>query len=252
MLVLPNVWLLCLATVLGPGAGAPATAPASRPADPMAGFRPFLPKKLADRERILLDLKQRRVRLQGRVVLREGPPLELLACLQRTKEHESIIALEGKAQHMQLAMLAAGMERGRPVQWQPFKPPTGMTIQVDVWWREGKRWRHDDARNWIRRMDDRTQTLTRRWVFAGSDFGRNLATGRMDFLAEEGTIITVVNFGTAILDVPVRSSASEEELMFEANTPRIPPVGTQVYLVLQAVKTPATQTQPAVKPKPTG
>ena len=43
----------------------------------------------------------------------------------------------------------------------------------------------------------------------------------------------VSNFGTAMLDIPVKSSKSNEELEFEAITKKIPPLGAPVHLVFK-------------------
>jgi hypothetical protein len=51
-------------------------------------------------------------------------------------------------------------------------------------------------------------------------------------LAEGGDFICVSNFASAMLDVPIRSSDSNEELQFEANPDQIPILGTPVRLVL--------------------
>ena len=45
----------------------------------------------------------------------------------------------------------------------------------------------------------------------------------------------MVNFDTAILDVPFRSSDKKESLGFEAWTRRIPPKGTPVTVVLAPI-----------------
>ena len=54
-------------------------------------------------------------------------------------------------------------------------------------------------------------------------------------MAEAGDFICVSNFTTATLDVPIESSQSNEGLLFEANTDRIPELGTPVRLVLKPV-----------------
>ncbi len=42
-------------------------------------------------------------------------------------------------------------------------------------------------------------------------------------MAESGDLICVSNFTTAMLDIPIESSQSNEGLMFEASTGKIPP-----------------------------
>ena len=54
------------------------------------------------------------------------------------------------------------------------------------------------------------------------------------YLAEDGDLICVSNFISALLDVPVKSSADEAHLVYRPLTENIPPVGTPVALVLEA------------------
>ena len=49
-----------------------------------------------------------------------------------------------------------------------------------------------------------------------------------------GDLICVSNFPTATLDLPIESSQSNEALLFEAFTGRVPPRGTQVDLIFSA------------------
>lgn len=74
------------------------------------------------------------------------------------------------------------------------------------------------------------------WVFAGSGFWvKN--DGTKFYQAEEGNVICVANFGDALLDVSVQSSASNDGLQFEPWTDRIPPLGTAVDVELIPVAT---------------
>ena len=70
------------------------------------------------------------------------------------------------------------------------------------------------------------------WVFAGSFFVTDEKTGEKFYQAEGGDLICVANFATATLDLSATSSATNDDLMFEAFTERIPPVGTPVTIEL--------------------
>ena len=87
----------------------------------------------------------------------------------------------------------------------------------------------------IQKFFDRTQPrqLEAPWVFAGSGWFKDESTGKELYLAEGGDLICVANFASAMLDLAVESSASgETNLMWEAWSDRIPPVGTEVLLEL--------------------
>ncbi len=87
----------------------------------------------------------------------------------------------------------------------------------------------------IQRFFVRTQPheLDAPWVFAGSGFFVDESNGTKSYLAEGGDLICVANFASAVLDLAIQSSATgESNLMWEAWTDRIPPVGTEVLLEL--------------------
>lgn len=80
--------------------------------------------------------------------------------------------------------------------------------------------------------DSQFRQMEAQWVFAGSGFNTDSATGEKYYLAESGDLICVANFSTATIDLPIESSATNEGLEFEAYTERIPPVGTKVTIEL--------------------
>ena len=85
--------------------------------------------------------------------------------------------------------------------------------------------------SWVK--DDKTgKPLAEHWVFAGSDLFMDPITKKTIYAADEGDLITVANFGSSILDLPFASSASDAERSFSANTEQVPPLGTEVFMVL--------------------
>lgn len=94
--------------------------------------------------------------------------------------------------------------------------------------------------------DTQYQPLSDTWVFAGSSFYVAPENGTRTYLAEDGDLITVANFPSSMLDLPVTSSDSTASLLFEAYTERIPPVGTPVLLLLQPA--PAAAAAPEKSP----
>jgi hypothetical protein len=171
--------------------------------------------------------------LDGEVVLRKGPPLEMFACLAGTKEHESIVAVETKAYMVHAALLAVGAKPGTTVRFEPkYQPATGPEIEIVLLWadKDGKR-RRARAQDWIRDINTR-QAMSHPFVFAGSGYWKDETSGRRHYLAEGGELICVSNFPSAMIDLPVESSQSNTDLLFEAFTEHIPPEGTRVRLVL--------------------
>ena len=112
------------------------TRPAAQANDPVADALKSDPKPAGELiplnkgETVLLDAKGKKLLLKSEVVLREGL-LELLVCLKRTKEHESILSVDAPAQIIHAGLLALGAKQGSPVRWQPeFQAATGQPIDI--------------------------------------------------------------------------------------------------------------------------
>ncbi len=250
---------------------------------------------------VQIDLKRKRLLVKSTVVMREGL-LEMLVCLKQTKEHESLLSVDAKAQVIHAGLIALGAEVGRPAQFVPeYKAAIGQQIDIFFTWTDADGKLHrDPAQSWVRhatrryfveklapvpkgfvvpvnddlKWDDKrsellwfgpmsdtqrdemlklskdtqfqkaiksihAQTQIRqldaKWVFAGSGFTTDANTGEKFYLAEAGDLICVANFTTATLDLAIESSATNDTLMFEAFTERMPPVGTAVTMELVPV-----------------
>lgn len=249
---------------------------------------------------ILVDARGKRVLLKTKVVFRDGV-LEMLVCRKQTKEHESILSVDGQVYLIHAGLLAIGAEPGTPVSFNPeFKPPTGQRVDIFLQWTDDKgKLQRVAAQEWVRhgirryyvepmaslpadlkmpgkeselRYDAKHKELSwygpmtaaqrdqlsalssdaaykkaiatfhkksqsrkmdAHWVFAGSGFYVDEKTGERHYQAEGGDVICVANFPDAMLDVDVQSSATgEENLLFEAWTEKIPPLGTEVTVEL--------------------
>jgi len=174
------------------------------------------------------DRKAKRLVLRARVVLREGY-LEHLMCSKGTKEHEAILATDAVPQQIHAGLLLTGAEPGHPVQFVPkFEPPTGSAIAIELLWSQDGKIHKSDARQWVK--DEKNAPLARDWVFAGSQFYEDPTTKQQRYAADEGDLITVANFGSSILDLPIESSANDTDRVFSTNTEKIPSLGTEVFL----------------------
>jgi len=248
---------------------------------------------------VLLDLPGKRLLLKTKVVLREGI-LEMFCCLKKSKEHESILAVDAKAYVIHTGLLLLQTKPGLPVQYEPkFKPPSGQEIRIYVQWKDKNgRLHRADVQTWVRRataryfvvpmkklpagfkLPDREKSELRfdkengelfwyghmtakqrdehkklsadrnyrkaiesffqrtrfvqmreKWVFAGSLFLVD-NNGKRRYQAENGRLICLANFPSAMIDVAKKSSSSEGSVLFESYTGRIPPLETEVTLEL--------------------
>ena len=179
--------------------------------------------------------------MNSRVVLREGF-LELLACRVASKEHESILAVRVEPHLIHAALLVANARPGKPMQMSPvFTPATGDRIDITLRWLDESGTQHESsAQEWVWDMsaspESAKQPMTTHWVFSGSrmlqDFDGN------DIYAADvtGELFGLSNFVGSILDVPIRSSDDNTQLMFGCFTERIPPLDTIVTIILTPVE----------------
>ncbi len=207
--------------------------------------------RLAEDYDVWIDPMRKYVIADGKVALRRGQ-LEMFACPKGTKEHESIVAVNSPATWIHAALLAIGAEPGHTVKFDPeYVPASGPRVDVFVLWidKDGKRHK-DRAETWVRNIETGKQ-MEHHWVFGGSGFWVDEATGQRSYLADGGDLICVSNFPSATLDLNVKSSRDTGSLLFEAFTERIPPRGTHVRLVLipQIPKKPASD-EPKESPTP--
>ena len=91
--------------------------------------------------------------------------------------------------------------------------------------------------------DSQPQDLDADFVFAGSQFYKQ-KDGTQYYMAEAGDVVCVANFGDAMIDISVRSSAETGGLMFEPYTERLPNRRTAMTIEL----IPVGLDKPAVVP----
>ena len=187
-------------------------------------------------DNIWVNKKKRTVIVGGTICLRQGQ-LEMFACPEGTKEHESIVALKSRAKFIHAGLLSVGAKPGRPVQYDPkFQAAHGDIIDVFVVWNDGhgneKKVRAQDM---VRRVKT-GKPMNHNWVFAGSGFWKSPEDGQRHYLAEGGEAICVSNFSSAMLDLDVESSQEASGLLFDAMTDNIPELGTwvEVHLIPRA------------------
>ena len=186
---------------------------------------------------IWFDAKAKQIMVAGVVCMQRGG-LEMFICPLNTKEHESIIAVNARSYEVHTALLATGTRPGQPVQWHPdFKPVSGPKIAIDVTWKDPESGDvvTKSAQQMIRSFKTKKQ-LDKDFIFGGSVMEKDEETGRVIYYGDGGELVCVSNFSTATMDLPIESSQSNEDLIFEANPDNIPIPGTKVYVVFKPAK----------------
>jgi hypothetical protein len=198
-------------------------------------------KKVKVGENVFLEIDgdKRRVLVHG-IVCRQMGQLEQFLCKRNTKEHEAIVSADCDAKHIHAALMAAGAEPGSPVKFQPkFTPAHGTVIKVYVQYEAKGKTIKVPAQQWVKNMKTKKE-LDIDWVFAGSF----LIPNRLDpkapplYAANDGDVICLANFDSAMLDLPIESSKDNDDLVFEAFTDRIPALETPVIVILEPVLPP--------------
>ncbi len=205
---------------------------------PLAGTR----KKIAKGVYLEINGKRRRVLVDAHVCLREGSyGLETFLCRSGTKEHESVLATDADARMIHAALIACGGEPGHPVRFFENKPPetpTGSRILVSVDYKEDGKEHTVRAQDWVLNVQTR-KPLAKDWVFAGSFLYKDPDEPKAEprYVANgDGAYICVNNVPTAMLDLPIKSANAPEARIFSFNTPKIPPIGTKVTVILEPKK----------------
>ncbi|MEQ1907146.1 MAG: YdjY domain-containing protein [Pirellulaceae bacterium] len=185
---------------------------------------------------IWIDADKKQVIVAGQICLRMGQ-LEMFACPKHSKEHESVVVIGLRPELIHAGLLSLDINPGKPVQYDPeFKPASGPEIEIRVRWLGEKGVKEVRSQEMVRSFRDKKE-MTSPWVFGGSIFYED-PDGGQTYAANHGSFICLSNFPDAMIDVPVQSSDSADSLLFEANTEKIPPLGTQVYLIFEAAKKP--------------
>ncbi|MFO0937455.1 MAG: YdjY domain-containing protein [Gemmataceae bacterium] len=184
-------------------------------------------------------MKPVRILFAAEVCLSKGP-LEVFCTKRGTKEHESILRINFDAKYLHAGLLAIGAKPGKPVQWvdpktekPDYKPASGEFIDVSVnYTLKGKSFNHP-AQEWI--LDSKTsKVMKHEWVFAGSRFYKNPERPADPdyYMANNGEVISISNFADSMLDLPVEVTSSNDDLFFQCNDKKIPPLLSKVWVIM--------------------
>ncbi len=178
-----------------------------------------------------IDWPNRRVELAAAVVLREGY-LELVACSPNSREHESILVIPARPLHVWQALGLLGIESGHPPRWdavnQQVIPARGAHLAIDVRYELDGETRTHPIHEWLWDGHGQRPCPRLEWVLAGS-----ILNPEGGLAADiEGTVISVVDFDSALISLGVSYSADNSALWLSPRTERLPPVGALCTVIL--------------------
>jgi hypothetical protein len=213
-----------------------AEAPAEKPRDLGPPLVEDMSKliRLDPKQPVWIDAKNKHVVLQGEVC-KAGYPLEFFATYSN-RSYEAAVSVNVTPSIAHAGLMAVGAEPGHPAKFDPeFAPPTGTEVAIEVRWKDDKgNVKSAPAQEWIRNIKTK-KPLDCNWVFAGSYFVTDEATGKKYYQADSGELICVLNLPNAMLDLPLRSYGAIEARSFEAFEEHLPPAGTPITILLKPI-----------------
>lgn len=214
---------------------------------------------------MVIDREKRCIDLEATVCLDEGF-LELVACTNGSKEHESIVTVSARPLHIHAALLLLGAKNGNPAmrkqvgedekRWIDI-PPDGDPIDAYLVFNnsDGKLIERpvsdfimsskelaDEIDVAGDRAKEKKQTENNKFphtfFFAGSQLRDNdNGGGPRQYLADtSGHVISIATFGDELLCLPSVHSRTNAELTWRANPKHLPKVGTKITLRLRPKK----------------
>ena len=176
---------------------------------------------------------------------RDSGPLIQVACAADTREHESLLVVSPQPSEIRAALHMAGYAQGAPGRWirqdgEPwFIPPIGAAIEISVRCepRPGQL-SEEPISKWLRHVDDAVPFPGDTWIFGGSHRVETPAwVGGGEQLEADltGSVIGLATFGDELLGFPqgLEDPDQDDQTLWAIRTPRVPPIGTPVTLVLR-------------------
>jgi hypothetical protein len=177
--------------------------------------------------------------------------LELVACTPDTREHESLVMTKARPSHVHAALLAIGLQPGKPGAWKfenkkllPI-PPEGDGLALTLVYHDASGKAIEcPVTDWIINARDGSPFAPRdhdetkpRWVFAGSVMA--MRQGKEVYDADgAGTFIGLCTFGSEVIAWrdTISPEAMIEEPVWIADPKKVPAAGTPVTVRIRPAR----------------
>lgn len=214
------------------------------------------PRPMLEVGKVRVFRTEKRIEVDGRVAIQDRA-IELFACCEGGKVHESVLVLDCKPSNLNLALLLLGfddggqviekvkfeedgktVEKDMPVENGPRffgdpRKPAGERLIVSVRWTDPETKKTVAVRAEDMILDVGRQKPMRRagWVFTGSRWVWNPRTEKVEFAADHTkTVMTTFHDPNTILENPLSSGGNDD--LFHANSAAVPLRGTPVVLTI--------------------
>lgn len=203
---------------------------------------------------VTINPEGRYVDVDATICLEEGA-LEVIACTKGSKEHESIVVIDGRPSHIHAALLLLGAKNGTPAMRRPVDkemtrwidtPAQGDEIKVSlVWKKEDGTTEERSISDFLERSEfsdipeeekKNKEKFPDTFLFAGSHLGDPAETPRKYLADFSGHVITISTFGDELLCLPDFHGQENHALAWQINSTHLPKLNSKVALRLRVVK----------------
>jgi hypothetical protein len=176
---------------------------------------------------VTIDRTTNEIQCPGWVNMNNGI-VEYLAVAPSGKTHESILVVDVRPMHLQLALLLLGLDYGQSIRFQGDSlAPQGDSVYVSVSWRNdaGETITYEGS-DLVLNMATDTVMKSTPWVFTGSLISEG------GLMADaEGSLIATYSDPVAILNNPLPERM--DDTYFAANHRVLPPRDTKIRLTIK-------------------
>ena len=191
---------------------------------------------------IEVDRDRGEVRVPARVGIDTGW-IEQVACVQGSRDHESLLIVTAQPSTVHAGLLLLGLEPGHPGYWR-FADPNGESPKVQRVSPVGSRVgifvqsadasgqpREQPISEWLETAQDGQSFPTQPWVFGGSVFDSE------DVYAADrsGSLVGLVTFGDEVLGLEsiMADQTGVDAAEWQARDAAMPSPGTEVTLIIR-------------------
>jgi len=186
--------------------------------------------KVVNVGKVRAHVADKRVEVDGAILLEPGILIEVLVCTPSGKTHETVMTVDCVPSNVHAALLLIGLQPGRPVAYKDKKyGPTGDRVKISARWTENGNTRIVRAEDLLYNVKHKRAMEHQYWIFCGSvmDPQRD-----QPYLADlTGNIVTTFNDPATVIDNP--SEAGMDDDMLEINAKVCPAPGTKVTLIIE-------------------
>jgi hypothetical protein len=186
---------------------------------------------------VTVDLKAKTAACRGKFNMRRGT-VEYLAVAPRGKRHESVLSLDVRPLHLQVALILLGLEPKGGLRYQgDTRPPKGSPVRIVVSWKSAGHEVKYEGEELVWDVEKKRPMARGAWIFSGS------AVDRDGFVADrELSLVGTYRDPAAIINNSLPAGADDS--VYKVNERVVPAPGTSVTFTVSPAAPPANASPP--------